>query len=89
MQRWSARVTHGLGAGESASTRGPNALQGRELRAGRTSTDLRGRGWEAGIVPLWLAAPETGQLRSSAVAEGAGVGRAWGPGAGGGWGERA
>ena len=86
MQRGSARVTHGLGAGESASARGPNALQGRELRAGRTSTDLRGRGWEAGIVPLRPGAPETDQLCSSGWprAPAWGARGAWAPAAAGG-----
>ena len=78
MQRRSARVLHGLGAGESASvwpgrTAGP--------RAGRTSRNLlRGRGWDAGIAPRPPGAPETRRLRSPAVAEAAGVGARGGPG---------
>ena len=82
MQRGSARVTHGLGAGESASARGPDPLQGREL-GGRRQTSAA----EAGKLELFPSGPELQRPASSArprwpAARG-------GPGAGGGGGERA
>lgn len=61
MQRGSARVTHGLAAGESASARGPNALQGQEL-GGRRQTSAA----EAGKLELFPSGPEL-QKRASAA----------------------
>lgn len=87
MQRRSARVLHGLGAGESASVR-PGRTAG--PRAGRTSKTFSAA--EAGRLELLPARPELQKRAGSSRPRWPrppGWGRAGGRGAGGGGAERA